>query len=160
MLRRALAFPDSIVASDALPVLWPDGVMESYDWPLPAGGSTHPPTAGCSRGHYARWSTKRRTWLEASRGCSQLPARVLDEVAPSARAKGHLGLGADADIVVLDPTSVTDMATPFDPIRPAQGAIFIRTKVALSCHVPGLSGHAENGTAWQPRASQVGWRRT
>lgn len=53
--------------------------------------------------------------------CSCLPARVLDEVAPAARAKGHLGAGADADIVVLDPHTISDTATYVDPTRLSVG---------------------------------------
>jgi N-acyl-D-aspartate/D-glutamate deacylase len=46
---------------------------------------------------------------------------VLDQAAPAARAKGHLGIGADADIVVLDPDRLTDAATYLDPTRPSVG---------------------------------------
>jgi N-acyl-D-aspartate/D-glutamate deacylase len=46
---------------------------------------------------------------------------VLDDIAPAARRKGHLGIGADADIVVLDPEAVTDNATYADPTRPSSG---------------------------------------
>lgn len=116
MLERALAFPDAIVASDAMPVLFADGTYETREWPLPPGGSTHPRTSGT----YAKalrmmvresgsWS-----WPEAFRRCSYLPARVLD-FAPAARGKGHLGVGADADIVVLDPRTVTDAASYLAP---------------------------------------------
>lgn len=123
MLHQALAFPDSIAASDAMPVIWPDGRRESLDWPLPPGARTHPRTAGT----FARslrtmvresgaWS-----WLEAFRRCSYLPARLLDDVAPAARGKGHLGVGCDADLVVLDPETVSDSATYLDPVRPSVG---------------------------------------
>ena len=123
LLHRALAFPDSIVASDAMPVYWKDGVNESAEWPLPPGGTTHPRTAGT----YAKTlrlmvrESGAWTWLEAFRRCSYLPARVLDDVAPAARAKGRLGVGADADIVVLDPEAITDAATYFDSTRPSVG---------------------------------------
>ena len=56
----------------------------------------------------------RWTWTEAFRRCSSLPAEVLG-FAPAARAKGHLGIGADADIVVLDPATFADTATYTDP---------------------------------------------
>jgi cytosine/adenosine deaminase-related metal-dependent hydrolase len=122
-LHRALAFPDSIVASDAMPIGWPDGRRDSLDWPLPPGGATHPRTAGT----FAKTlrlmvlETGAWSWLEAFRRCSYLPARVLNEVAPRARAKGHLAPGDDADLVVLDPATLTDTATYLDPIRPSRG---------------------------------------
>jgi hypothetical protein len=122
-LHRALAFPDSIVASDAMPIEWPDGRRESLDWPLPPGGTTHPRTAGT----FAKTlrlmvrETGAWSWPEAFRRCSYLPARVLDDVAPAARAKGRLRPGCDADLVVLDPAAITDTATYDAPIRPSRG---------------------------------------
>ncbi len=123
LLQRALSFPDSIVASDAMPIVWPDGRRESLDWPLPSGGATHPRTAGT----FAKTlrlmvrETRAWSWLEAFRRGAYLPARVLDEIAPRARAKGHLAAGSDADLVVLDPKTVTDRATYQDPVRPSHG---------------------------------------
>jgi hypothetical protein len=122
-LHRALAFPDSIVASDAMPIEWPDGRRESLDWPLPPGGTTHPRTAGT----FAKTlrlmvrETGAWSWPEAFRRCSYLPARVLDDVAPAARAKGRLRPGCDADLVVLDPAAITDTATYDAPIRSSRG---------------------------------------
>ncbi|MGB3375955.1 MAG: amidohydrolase family protein [Microbacterium sp.] len=121
LLEQALAFPDAIVASDAMPVFFADGSLDTREWPLPPGGSTHPRTAG-TYGKSLRmmvgsgaWS-----WLEAFRRCSWLPAKVLDFV-PDAHRKGHLGVGADADIVIIDPETVTDRATYFEPALPSAG---------------------------------------
>lgn len=123
LLRRALSFPDAIVASDAMPLEWPDHCRDTREWPLPPGASTHPRTAGTfARSlrlmvrEHALWN-----WTEAFRRCSYLPARVLDEVAPAMRTKGLLAPGADADLVVLDPAAVTDHATVTDPTRPSSG---------------------------------------
>lgn len=123
LLRQALAFPDAIVASDAMPVEWPDGRTDSREWPLPAGAATHPRTAGTfARSirlmvrEHALWD-----WVEAFRRCAYLPARVLDDIAPVMRGKGMLAPGADADLVVLDPAAITDNATGVDPVRPSSG---------------------------------------
>ena len=127
-LHRSLAFPDSIVASDAMPVFWAGAggvpaTHESTQWPLPAGGQTHPRTAGTFTKSLRLMVRESGTWtwLEAFRRCSYLPARVLDETSPTMRGKGHIGIGADADIVVIDPATVTDRATYLDPTRPARG---------------------------------------
>lgn len=123
LLEQALAFPDAIVASDAMHVTWPDGSVDTREWPLPAGGMTHPRTAG-TFARSLRTMVRERglwTWAEAFRRCSYLPARVLDRVAPAFERKGHLGVGADADLAVIDPERVTDQATYLDSTRPSIG---------------------------------------
>jgi hypothetical protein len=121
LLQRALEFPDAIVASDAMPVFFPDGTIESRDWPLPPGGHTHPRTAGTySKAIRMMVGSGAWTWAEAFRRCSWLPAQVLS-FAPAAQRKGHLGVGADADVVVLDPQGLTDRATYADPTEPSVG---------------------------------------
>ena len=123
MLQRALAFPDAIVASDAMPVEWLDGSLDSREWPLPAGGQTHPRTAGTFARSLRRMvvETGLWTWVEAFRRCSYLPAQVVAGFAPAATTKGWLDVGADADLVVLDPSSISDRATYVDPTRPSVG---------------------------------------
>ena len=123
LLHDSLAYPDAIVASDAMPVLWTDGRTDSRQWPLPPGGTTHPRTAGTFTKALRTMVRESGTWSwpEAFRRCSYLPARVLDDVAPGAARKGHLSPGADADLVVLDPATVTDTATYLASTTPAVG---------------------------------------
>ncbi|WP_206056806.1 amidohydrolase family protein [Nocardioides sp. GY 10113] len=123
MLQRALAFPDSIVASDAMHVEWKDGSTDSREWPLPSGGQTHPRTAGTFARSLRRMvvETGTWTWAEAFRRCSYLPAQVVAGFAPAVRTKGWLGIGADADLVVIDPATISDRATYVDPTRPSVG---------------------------------------
>jgi N-acyl-D-aspartate/D-glutamate deacylase len=127
LLHQALAYPEAIIASDAMPVLWPDGRIDSQEWPLPPGGMTHPRTAGTFTRAIRRMVRESATWTwtEAFRRCSFLPARVLDEVAPAACGMGRLSVGADADIVVLDPLTVTDTATYLDSTSPSVGILHL-----------------------------------
>ena len=126
-MHRSLAYPDSIVASDAMPIMWPNAqgghVSDSREWPLPAGGRTHPRTSGTFAKSIRLMVLESETWswAEAFRRCSYLPARVLDEVSPAMRRKGRLDGGADADVVIIDPAALTDTATYTDPTRPSRG---------------------------------------
>jgi cytosine/adenosine deaminase-related metal-dependent hydrolase len=153
MLQRALAFPDSIVASDAMPVLWPDGRRDCLDWPLPPGGRTHPRTAGTFTRSLRMMVRESGTWswLEAFRRCAYLPARVLDDVAPGARGKGWLGAGSDADIVVLDPATVTDRAGYIEPTRPSQGVRHLLVNGTFVVHDGELVTDALPGRALRGR---------
>lgn len=123
LLARALSFPDSIVASDAMPVFLPKGASDPLTWPLPPGSATHPRTSGT----FARAirllvrETGTWTWTEAFRRCAWLPSRVVAGIAPDAANKGHLGVGADADIVVIDPNRFTDNATFTAPTQVSTG---------------------------------------
>jgi N-acyl-D-aspartate/D-glutamate deacylase len=120
LLTASLAFPDAIVASDAMPVFW-GSAHDTREWPLPPGGQTHPRTAGTfAKALRLMVRSGQWSWSEAFRRCSWLPVQVLSFV-PDAHRKGHLGVGADADIVVLDPTAITDAATYTSPTLPSVG---------------------------------------
>ena len=121
-LHTALAYEDSIVASDAMPIFFSDGKNETREWPLPAGGTTHPRTAGTFTRALRQMvrETGTWTWVEAFRRCSYLPAQVMSFTSDMA-GKGYLGVGADADIVVINPDTVTDTATYLDPTSTSVG---------------------------------------
>ena len=48
------------------------------------------------------------TLMDAIRKMSLMPAQRLEKATPAARLKGRLQEGADADIIVFDPQTVTD----------------------------------------------------
>ena len=132
LLLRYLLFPGAVVASDAMPLTWlagtgpksADAGPETPDaWPLPPGAFTHPRTAG-TFSRAVRMLTRdggRLSLADALARCSLRPARLLEEHVPAMRRKGRLAVGADADITVLDPETISDQATYTASTRPSAG---------------------------------------
>jgi N-acyl-D-aspartate/D-glutamate deacylase len=76
-------------------------------------GKGHPRGAGTYARILAHYVRDRRTLslMDAIRKMSLMPAQRLEKAAPSARRKGRVQEGADADLVVFDPRTVQDQAT-------------------------------------------------
>jgi len=140
LLMRSLTFPGSVVASDAMPLTWTSPPAEPLAWPLPPTAITHPRTAGtfCRA---LRLLTRDAPggaggpggpgapggpggpggWAQVLAKCSLEPARLLEGWVPAMRGKGRLQPGADADVVVFDPETVTDRASYAESTRPSAG---------------------------------------
>jgi hypothetical protein len=122
LLRRSLAFPDAIVASDGMPPLWTDTTgMDLTAWPLPPQAVTHPRTAGTFGRALRLWRQEGKPLTEAVRRATLLPAEVLQGAVPAMRRKGRLRTGTDADLIVFDETRVTDQATYAASTRQSSG---------------------------------------
>src|SRR5262249_19140105 len=80
-------------------------------------GKGHPRSAGTYSRILARYvrAQQRLTLMDALRKMSLMPAQRLERATAAARKKGRLQEGADADIVVFDPATVTDRATYESP---------------------------------------------
>ena len=63
--------------------------------------------------------------MDAIRKSSLMPAQRLEAMAPAFRHKGRIKEGADADIAVFDPATVTDRATFEKPNLPSDGIPFV-----------------------------------
>lgn len=127
VIRRSLLYADNSIASDAMPLTWPDGPPDPMAWPLPPALG-HPRGAGCfSRALrvMALWDGAPLGLSDAIARCTVVPARVLRPSVPAMARKGRLGPGADADVVVLDPDRLTDRATYSDGTRPSAGIVHV-----------------------------------
>lgn len=96
-IKTGIAAPGVIIASDGAPY----------------SKLAHPRTAGTfSRvlGKYVR-EDKVIDLMTALEKMTLLPAKRLENIAPMMRFKGRIQVGADADITIFNPDSVTDKAT-------------------------------------------------
>ena len=87
----------------------------------------HPRNAGTFSRVLAQYVREKRTitLMEALRKMSLMPAEMLERSTPAARQKGRLQEGADADIVVFDPATISDRATFQKPMEPSVGVHYL-----------------------------------
>jgi cytosine/adenosine deaminase-related metal-dependent hydrolase len=87
----------------------------------------HPRNAGTYSRVLREYVREKRmiTLMDALRKMSLMPAEMLERSTPEARQKGRLQEGADADIVVFDPATISDRATFAKPMEPSVGVHYL-----------------------------------
>jgi N-acyl-D-aspartate/D-glutamate deacylase len=107
MLDKVIPQPLVMIASDGIP--------------------SHPRNAGTFSRVLAQYVRQKRTitLMEALRKMSLMPAEMLERSTPAARRKGRLQEGADADIIVFDPATISDRATFEKPMEPSVGVHYL-----------------------------------
>jgi N-acyl-D-aspartate/D-glutamate deacylase len=91
------------------------------------GEKSHPRNAGTySRvlRQYVR-EKKTLTLMDSIRKMTLMPSQMLERSTPAAHNKGRLQEGADADIVVFDPATITDHSTFEKPKQPSEGMRYV-----------------------------------
>jgi len=91
------------------------------------GAEGHPRNAGTFSRIIAQYVREKNSisLMDALRKMSLMPAQMLERSTPTARAKGRLQEGADADIVVFDPAAMIDHATFAKPMEPSTGVHYL-----------------------------------
>ena len=91
------------------------------------GAEGHPRNAGTYSRVLAEYVREKGsvTLMDALRKMSLMPAQVLEKSTLSGHAKGRLQEGADADVVVFDPQTITDRATYKSPMETSTGMQFV-----------------------------------
>jgi N-acyl-D-aspartate/D-glutamate deacylase len=107
MEAMAITSPLTAIASDGR-------VMQGVGHPRAAG------TYARVLGHYVR-ETKQLSMTEAIRKMTLMPAQRLEALAPAFRNKGRIRVGADADLAIFDPATVSDRSTYLKPALASVG---------------------------------------
>jgi N-acyl-D-aspartate/D-glutamate deacylase len=91
------------------------------------GAEGHPRNAGTYSRVLAQYVREKGsiTLMDAIRKMSLMPAQRLEKSTPAGHAKGRLQEGADADVIVFDPQTVTDRATYQKPMEASSGMQFV-----------------------------------
>jgi N-acyl-D-glutamate deacylase len=124
LLDMSVLYPGAAICTDAIAWVEPDGSFYWGDeWPLREDLSNHPRAAGNYSRFLRKWVRERGviSWMDAIRRASLNACLILEDAAPAMKKKGRLQEGMDADIVVFDPETITDLATFTDPAQVSSG---------------------------------------
>ena len=111
-ITKALQDPLVLVASDSA------DIVDRYDHPRSAG------TFARVLGHYVR-DTGALDLPTAIRKMSLMPAQRLEAFVPEMKKKGRLQVGADADLVLFDPSKVSERARYLDAKQYSVGFSYV-----------------------------------
>lgn len=91
------------------------------------GAEGHPRNAGTYSRVLAQYVREKKslTLIDAVNKMSLMPAQMLERSTIAASRKGRLQEGADADIVVFDPETITDKSTFQQPMEPSVGVHYL-----------------------------------
>ncbi|EPN7875293.1 amidohydrolase family protein [Vibrio vulnificus] len=127
-LDASILSPDVLIESDEM--FWmhmdEEGHVDNYagdEWPLPKDLFSHPRSNG-TFAKVLRMYVRERGLLsmsEAIRKMTLMPAQLLEDFVPQMKNKGRIQPNMDADIVVFDPETISDVGTYQDPNHPAVG---------------------------------------
>jgi N-acyl-D-aspartate/D-glutamate deacylase len=91
------------------------------------GAAGHPRNAGTYARVLAQYVREKKTitLMDALRKMTLMPAQVLERSTPAGRRKGRLQEGADADVVIFDPATISDRSTFEKPMEPSVGVRYL-----------------------------------
>ena len=128
LLDRSILHPRILIESDEMFWMFMDDHERVINyagdaWPLPEGTFSHPRSNGTFAKILRSYVRERglMSMQEALRKMTLMPAQTLEGFVPQMKKKGRLQEGMDADIVVFDPETISDVGTYEKPNQPAVG---------------------------------------
>ena len=128
LLDKSILHPRILIESDEMFWMFMDDHdhvinYEGDAWPLPEDTFSHPRSNGTFAKILRSYVRERKlmTMQEALRKMTLMPAQTLEGFVPQMKKKGRLQKGMDADIVVFDPDTISDVGTYDKPNQPAVG---------------------------------------
>ena len=111
IVRGALQSPLTMIASD--------GILEN--------GKGHPRTAGTYSRVLGKYVREEHTLslLDALTKMTLMPAQRLERRVPAMKNKGRIHVGADADLTMFDPQTISDQSTFQEPAKESVGVKFL-----------------------------------
>jgi N-acyl-D-glutamate deacylase len=150
LLDISVLYPGAAICTDAIAWVKPDGSFYWGDeWPLRKDLSNHPRAAGNYSRFLRKWVREREviSWMDAIRRTSLNACLILEECVPAMKKKGRIQEGMDADIVVFDPETITEMATFRDPCQVSKGMKHVIVNGAFLIRDESLDTEAMPGRA-------------
>ena len=128
LLDASILHPRILIESDEMFWMFMDEHnrvinYEGDEWPLPKESFSHPRSNGTFAKILRSYVRERKllSMQEALRKMCLMPAQTLEDFVPQMKKKGRLQKGMDADIVVFDPETISDVGTYEAPNQPAVG---------------------------------------
>ena len=128
LLDASVLHPNVLIESDEMFWMFMDDhdQVENYEgdaWPLPEEAFSHPRSNGTFAKILRSYVRERglMSMQDALRKMTLMPAQTLEGFVPQMKKKGRMQAGMDADIVVFDPETISDVGTYQESNQPAVG---------------------------------------
>jgi hypothetical protein len=128
-VHQALAHPGTVLGSDAFPYTLRESGKVALDWDTPFDAVNGHPRGAGSHARLLRWAREKKVDISMNLAVSKMTYMIASFLeangVPQMARKGRIQEGADVDITVFDPETVTDNSTMEDGGLPSTGIPYV-----------------------------------